>query len=169
MKENIEVDKEMCDIEKQKLKTEIIKCLEAAGKDLYSFDKDLINDNGVIDRHAHERSICFRFGLYFHKYIDSNKFLKGYDLDAEYNRDIEGIKRLDYRPNGCYPDLILHKRGSNESNILIIECKGWWAGKKDIDDDIDKIKGFLQSDRYKYMLGLLIIFNKEKIAFNWIE
>ena len=65
------------------------------------------------------------FCLYLNKYIDSNKLLKKYDLDTEYNRDIEGFKRLANRPNGWYPDLILHKRGSNENNILIIECKGW--------------------------------------------
>ena len=30
------------------------------------------------------------------------------------------IKRLPGWPNGCYPDLILHKRGNNENNILCV-------------------------------------------------
>ena len=82
---------------------------------------------------------------------------------------LKGFKRLANRPNGCYPDLILHKRGSNENNILIIECKGWWADDKDIEEDKEKIIAFLNSERYKYMFGLLIIFNRENIVFNWID
>lgn len=170
MNENANIHKEIYDIEyKEKVKRELTKCLKKAGEELYLLDKNLICDNNFIDIHAHERSICFKFGLYLNKYLDSNNLLKKYDLDAEYNRDIEGFKRLANRPNGCYPDLILHKRGSNENNILIIECKGWWADDKDIEEDKEKIIAFLNSERYKYMVGLLIIFNRENIVFNWID
>lgn len=170
MKENISMHREIYDIEyKEKVKRELIKCLKKAGEELYLLDRNLICDDNFIDIHAHERSICFKFGLYLNKYIDSNYLLKKYDLDAEYNRDIEGVKRLGNRPNGCYPDLILHKRGSNENNILIIECKGGWAYEKDIEEDKEKITEFLVSERYNYMLGLLIVFNRENIVFDWIE
>lgn len=170
MKEFANIDREIYDIGyKQKVKRELIKCLKKAGEQLYLLDKNLICDKDYIDIHAHERSICFKFGLYLNKYIESNYFLKKYDLDAEYNRDIEGVKRLHNKPNGCYPDLILHKRGSNENNILIMECKGWWANDRDIEEDREKITEFLHSERYKYMLGLLIVFNKENIFFDWIE
>lgn len=170
MKENAKIHKDIYDIEyKLKIKGEIIKCLKKAGEELYLLDKILICDNNFLDIHAHERSICFKFGIYLNKYIDSNNLLKKYDLDAEYNRDIKGVKRLANRPNGCYPDLILHKRGSNENNILIIECKGWWANEIDIEKDKEKVIAFLNSDRYRYTLGLLIVFNKQNIVFNWIE
>ena len=170
MNENANIHKEIYDIEyKEKVKRELTKCLKKAGEELYLLDKNLICDNNFIDINAHERSIFFKFGLYLNKYLDSNNLLKKYDLDAEYNRDIEGFKRLANRPNGCYPDLILHKRGSNENNILIIECKGWWADDKDIEEDKEKIIAFLNSERYKYMFGLLIIFNRENIVFNWID
>lgn len=170
MKECVKIHREIYDIEyKQKVKREIIKCLKKAGNELYLLDKKLICDNNFIDTHAHEWSICFKFGVYFYNYINSNNILKKYDLDAEYNRDIEGVKRLSIRPNGCYPDLILHKRGSNENNILMIECKGWWANENDIEEDKKKITEFLNSERYKYMFGLLIVFNKEDIVFDWIE
>ena len=128
---------------KEKLKEEIIKCLKKAGNELYLVDSSLISDKTYLDVHAHERSICFRFGTYLNKYIESNSFLKKYDLDAEYNRDIDMIKRLPGWPNGCYPDLILHKRGNNENNILIIECKGWWSSEEAIQNDREKIMQFL--------------------------
>ncbi len=170
MKEYTSVDREIMDIEfKNRLKKEIAKCLKKAGEDLYLYDKNLICDESFIDVHVHERSICFKFGLYLNKYTEANKILSKYDLDAEYNRDIDGIKRLSNRMNGCYPDLILHKRGNNENNILIIECKGWWAQEADIESDREKIAAFLNSVRYRYMLGLLILFNKDGIVFEWIE
>ena len=57
------------------------------------------------------------------------------------------IKRLPGWPNGCYPDLILHKRGNNENNILIIECKGWWSSEEAIQNDREKIMQFLHSEK----------------------
>lgn len=38
-----------------------------------------------------------------------------------------------------YPDFILHKRGSNDFNILIIEFKTWWNPQND--EDIEKLNG----------------------------
>ena len=153
---------------KEKLKEEIIKCLKKAGNELYLVDSSLISDKTYLDVHAHERSICFRFGTYLNKYIESNSFLKKYDLDAEYNRDIDMIKRLPGWTNGCYPDLILHKRGNNENNILIIECKGWWSSEEAIQNDREKIMQFLHSERYQYLFGLQIIFCREGMELKWI-
>ena len=103
---------------KEKLERRNYQVPKKAGNELYLVDSSLISDKTYLDVHAHERSICFRFGTYLNKYIESNSFLKKYDLDAEYNRDIDMIKRLPGWPNGCYPDLILHKRGNNENNIF---------------------------------------------------
>ena len=78
------------------------------------------------------------------------------------------IKRLPSWPNGCYPDLILHKRGNNENNILIIECKGWWSSEEAIQNDREKIMQFLHSERYQYLFGLQIIFCREGMELKWI-
>lgn len=154
---------------KQEVKREIANCLEKAGEELYASDKKLICDEYIKEYHVHERSICFRFGIYLNRLIASNELLKKYNLDAEYNKDKEDIKRLPAKKNGCCPDLILHKRGTNDNNILVIECKGWWSGEEEIEKDKKKISAFLHSKRYHYMLGLLIKFDKDKIVFDWIE
>ncbi|WDF46229.1 hypothetical protein PQ459_15125 [Chryseobacterium sp. KACC 21268] len=61
-----------------------------------------------------------------------------------------------------YPDIIVHKRGCNKFNLLIIEAK------KDFDDDFDeqKLIAFTKSNLeyqgeniYNYTLGAKIIFN----------
>lgn len=151
-----------------KIKKELTRCIKKAGDELYLSDRNLIYDDSYEDVHAHERSICFRFGVYLNNQMNLNKALKKYDLDVEYNRDIDTMKRLDGWPNGCYPDLIIHKRGTNAANLLVMECKGWWSGERDILNDKRKIREFLNSERYQYLFGLLIVFEREEIRLDWI-
>jgi len=67
-----------------------------------------------------------------------------------------------------YPDFILHKRGSNDFNILIIEFKTWWNPQND--EDIEKIKWMMDpSLRYGYQFGCSIILNEDKADIQWIE
>lgn len=47
------------------------------------------------------------------------------DLDSEYNRNKADKKFLPSWKSGCYPDIIIHKRGSNDDNFLVIEFKTW--------------------------------------------
>lgn len=87
---NISKSPETCDMNRKKLiEQELFKCLQKAGEDLYLYDQDLILKEDIQDYHAYERSICFRFGIYLNQYIEKNKMLKKYNLDAEYNRDID--------------------------------------------------------------------------------
>ena len=50
-----------------------------------------------------------------------------------------------------------------------MECKGWWSDERDILNDKKKIREFLNSERYRYLFGLLIVFEGEEIRFDWIE
>lgn len=77
------------------------------------------------------------------------------------------IKRLPNRPNGCFPDFILHKRGSEQYNLLVIECKGWWSEKYEDEEDINKIQYFIEDERYKYRSGLFIKFEKNQAVLTW--
>lgn len=110
-----------------------------------------------------------------------------YDVDCEYNGDIDSenakknihvlrdriaeIKALKERErdlNGIevlsrsvYPDIIVHRRGSNDFNILIIEIKksNSYYGKKY--DDL-KLKSYTSKEHgntLKYRLGIFIEFN----------
>lgn len=167
---NISKSPETCDMNRKKLiEQELFKCLQKAGEDLYLYDQDLILKEDIQDFHAYERSICFRYGIYLNRYIEKNKMLKKYNLDAEYNRDLDEYKRLPRWENGCYPDLILHKRGTNDSNLLIVECKGWWTSEKKRKTDREKIKEFIYSERYSYMYGVQIIFERDQLKMQWFK
>ena len=122
---------------------------------LYIQDIELIQHGGM------ERSLSFRFGLYFNELIFEYSEFETLDVDLEYNKNGLDSKRTPRRPNGVQPDFILHKRRNNDQNMLVIEFKGWW---NDTDRDIDKIKleDFVSQDgEYEYGMGILVELNND--------
>ncbi|HUN04938.1 MAG TPA: hypothetical protein PLS00_18990, partial [Niabella sp.] len=79
-------------------------------------------DFSLIQREAHERSIAFRFGLYFSEIISFTSFGDDEELtiDFDYNRNGEGVKDMEgfSLSHGVYPDIILHRRGFNNKNVV---------------------------------------------------
>ena len=135
--------------------TLLTQLVEAALNELYC------NDQYLLDHYVHERSIVFRFAHYLQKLLDEHKELLDFNLDVEYNRNGYRPKRIPIRRNGARPDLIVHKRGSNKSNLLMIEFKTYWDTRTS--DDLKKLKEFTRHDgRYNFFLGLSIIFGEER-------
>lgn len=134
---------------------------------LYSKDEELfINE-------LCERSIANKFGLYFYQIMQED-ICSDYDIDMEYNRHKAGKKTLPDWPKGAYPDLIVHRRGYDTDNLLVIEFKKWDSSKKDIEDDITKLEEFVDCQgEYSYKYGASIIFAKERkdvsITWVWVE
>ncbi|MBV5284057.1 MAG: hypothetical protein JZU53_16665 [Paludibacter sp.] len=132
--------------------TELKDMIDRALQKLYD------TDSSLIERHAHERSIAFRFGLYFASFLPTSSFA-GDDItvDFDYNRNGENAKLMEgFHPiHGVFPDVILHHRGYNDINILVIEFKGGWnndrAGRN---SDIRKLIEFTHQQRNDYQYGL---------------
>lgn len=140
----------------------LLKIIEESCKKLY------MNDGYLIRKHIHERAIVFRFGIYIQRRLSRNELLKQYNLDCEYNKNGNDIKSLPQFPNGTMPDLIIHKRGSNYENILIIECKT--ENDPDTDRDIEKIKAFVDIDQdYKFKYGMSILFLSNEVVIKIIQ
>lgn len=120
-------------------------------------------DFSLIERRAHERSIAFRFGLYFSEIIQFTSFGDDDELtiDFDYNRNGEGVKDMEgfSLSHGVYPDIILHRRGFNNKNIVAFEFKGYWTAD---DRDEEKLMGFTHPTRnnYQYGLGVFIRFGE---------
>ena len=128
--------------------------------DLYEHDNYLIMINGTqhCEDHVSERAIVFRFGHYLQNRLDLDSDFRKYNLDCEYNRNGTRQKELDGR--GTYPDLILHERGSNDHNIMVIEFKGYWNQNQR--HDINKICGFTADNgEYKYSVGYTVLIGQE--------
>ncbi len=144
------------------MKKKIENLLEKACAKLYEQDRYLIN------MRVCERAIVFRLGIYLQTLINKDSELKLYNLDNEYNKNNRDLKRVPEFENGTYPDLIIHKRGSNRDNMLIIECKTEW--NDDISTDIRKLKQFINiTGRYKYKYGISIIFRMNMAEIRILE
>ena len=64
--------------------------------------------------------------------------------------------------------MILHKRGSNDFNLMVIEFKTYWNNK--IYSDKLKLREFTdKSGVYKYQKGYVILINKERDKLRKIE
>ena len=130
-----------------------------------SLDDLYQNDKYLIDHKVAERDITHRFAHYFENYMQDTN-IAGYNVDCEYNRDGYGIKQV--YGNYVYPDFILHKRGSNEDNLLIIEFKTWWNPNND--KDIEKIQWMMHPQlRYKYKYGCSITINQDNSEIFWVD
>lgn len=139
-------------------------------KELISKKLELVNlaldrlyeqDPILFQKRVHERTIAFRFSLYFHELIKGTEF-EGLDLDFEYNKREDDYKITPSKPNGSYPDLILHKRGDQEQNILVMEFKCVWS-KDSWDSDFNKLSDYTLQELdngYYYGLGLFIELGK---------
>jgi len=120
-------------------------------------------DYYLIENKVNERAIVFRFGVYFNQQLSRSQF-KQFDLDCEYNRNLGEPKRTENFPKGVLPDILLHRRGNNHENILVMEFKGRWnrAGRK---RDEQKLLEFTSQDGwYRYALGAFVdIYDYEPI------
>ena len=131
-------------------------CIEAALDELYDKDSHLLLYR------VHERTIVFRFGHYLQNKLDAYEVFNQYNLDFEYNRNGRQPKRIPARSrNGAYPDLIIHRRGSNTHNLLVMEFKPYW--ERNVYDDCNKILQFIdENGEYKYQFGKSIILGENR-------
>ncbi|MEI6100595.1 MAG: hypothetical protein WCP73_02045 [Eubacteriales bacterium] len=137
---------------------------------LYAEDIYLISNKPFTHKeNQSEQGLIFRFGIYLQDYIRKETFLNGYHLDLEYNRVADAKKTQSSFKNGTYPDLIIHTRGNNDCNLLVIECTTWWDSDVYLkQQDILRIKELTQqSSKYHFALGAYIAFEKNRSIQKW--
>ena len=137
--------------------------------------KCYIDDKTLIERNMEQASVA-RIFYYMQRKIDTNikfKQLREYNLDCEYNKNMYTPKRLVEDERGKRPDIILHKRMSNNNNLLILEFKNGINNLHQdnlINDDYDKLKAFTnQNGIYKYFLGVSVKLNDEEPVYVFFQ
>ena len=166
----------------------LLKVLGEIGNDLFkAISEFLLKECFLLKHDINERSITHKLAEYIQKYFSD------YNVDCEYNRmpnerderNNNGEARKEfiskalklYPSQTCsyddkgttvYPDIIIHKRGSNDSNLIVIEvkkeanvCKKWEESS-----DFKKLEAFTKSDGLKYKYGIYLELNKNC---PWIE
>ena len=117
--------------------------------------QQLMDDDAfLLANNASELSISHRFAMYL------QQELPDWDVDAEYNRLGESVKKFSDDFLGLYrlvrPDIIVHSRNTS-LNLLVVELK------KDATDeerayDIEKLHEFRTRKEYAYRYALFINF-----------
>ncbi|MEV0246008.1 hypothetical protein AB0H76_05395 [Nocardia sp. NPDC050712] len=110
------------------------------------------NERELIDHNVHEQALGFRIGLFLANTIERPD--SKLHVDSEYNR--QGTKPkviLSQGRIGKRPDLVIHVRDTNESNLLAVEIK---KSAEAIEDDLERLCA-LQSDPFHYHDAVLLI------------
>ena len=144
--------------------------------DDYLIDNSPYNKNSTVNtnseigglHHVGERAIVFRFAYYLQKQLEESTY-SDYIVDCEYNRNGEKAKILnEERQKGVYPDIIIHKRNSNDFNLLVIEFKTYW--NDNIEDDVKKINQLIDSSGvYRYKYGMSVIIKEDHAQIKTID
>ncbi len=132
----------------------------------------LSKEQFLLKNDINERTLTYKLAIYLQKYFSD------YDVDCEYNRMMKNegyIKKAlrlpvdghveisDTTQKTVYPDIIIHKRGDDRDNFLVIEVKKFVnVRNSNRDFDFQKLKAF--TDQLDYSLGLYLEFSENGIS-----
>ncbi|MBA7521873.1 hypothetical protein ES705_13984 [subsurface metagenome] len=128
-------------------------------------------DKHLLDININERSITHKLAEYLKEYFPE------FNVDCEYNRFKDIVKTIklpnerinwnDTEAKTVFPDIIIHKRGIEEDNLLVIEVKKS-SNVNSGDFDRIKLQAFLQEPHnYAYGLFLRIDLDGENDDLEW--
>lgn len=138
-------------------------------KDMHLIMNRAINSCGKDEiHHVGERSSVFRFAHYLQNLMDKTGQFEDFTLDCEYNRNGAECKALPSFSNGTFPDLIIHKRGSNDFNLLVMEFKTHW--NRETADDKRKLREFTSPlGNYKFHRGYSVVIERERANIRLVQ
>lgn len=160
----------------------IIQLLQESLKIFYQKDFYLLGRTHKV----HEQAIAHRVAVYFEQQASSNPLFNHgtYSFDVEYNKNLQTSKEVfknclssiktscNKRNCPCKeyseqkesrPDFLVHQRGTNANNLLIVEFKTGTAQKEAHKYDLDKLTYFTcPKGEYKYMFGCFLFLEETK-------
>ncbi|WP_456489127.1 restriction endonuclease [Caminibacter pacificus] len=131
----------------------IIKKINKALDMLYEYDRYLLQYD------VNEVSISHKLACYL-QFI-----FKNLDVDIEFNRNLCSSKRVDNDVRK--PDIIIHKRGTNEHNLIAIEVKK--DNNKNPNNDFKKLKKIMREYGYKYGIFIELRIEDEISRENFVK
>ncbi len=117
-----------------------------------------------VDR-ANERAICHRLAVWIERLLVLNPRMQECVVDVDYSR-MGGparakrvhLRGFDKAPSRVLPDIILHRRGGNDLNLLVIEVKLTWDRRGSAGDERDRCKLRALREQLDYQHGLFLKF-----------
>jgi len=137
-----------------------------------ALEKLLKNEKEIISYDVNERSLSHKLAIYLQAHFEE------WDIDCEYNRNHDVSKILvinsrnssfdDIYARTVFPDIIVHKRGTDE-NMLVIEMKKTTSSESD-EFDMEKLRAFKRQLKYQYAVFVKIQIRPEAIIkqIDWV-
>ncbi|MEJ0084993.1 MAG: hypothetical protein WDO72_04895 [Pseudomonadota bacterium] len=124
-------------------------------------------DRKLLELDAAERTIAAQIANYLRPHFERS------DIDVDYNRMGDAPKTVAYDelPELVYPDIIVHMRGDNTANLLVIELKKD-SNREPKDRDIRKLRAYRRDLEYRHALFLRLGTGKSSGAVlecEWID
>lgn len=124
--------------------------------DYIKFEKAIILSVNLFVQH--EESLFIAYGNNLREEAISHQLacrmayvFNEYDVDCEYSRQPDGRHKQNDYGEDKRPDIIIHKRGTNENNLALIEVK--WDRNRE--DDTEKVTQFRN---LQYAYGVVVRF-----------
>jgi hypothetical protein len=123
-------------------------------------------DNYLLAADCSERSITHQLAVHL------AMIFPNYHVDCEYNRDGFDVKRLQLPERQVhvtddqndavtvFPDIVVHKRGTDESNLLVVEIKKA-ASSVDRAYDIQKLRAFKKQLKYAHAAHVILGYSRD--------
>jgi hypothetical protein len=134
-----------------------------------ALDQLIWHDHHLFDSDCSERSVTHQLAVYL-----AAEFPQ-YNVDCEYNRDGFDAKRLQLGEREAkvasdeldavtvFPDVVVHKRGTNESNLLVVEVKKA-ASRADLAEyDILKLQAFKAELGYVHAAHVVLGYTRNRV------
>ena len=112
----------------------------------------------LLDLGVTERNLSHHLAIYIAQLVPEE-----YDVDVEYNRHGTDTKRLqlrqrqaldrELRATTVFPDILVHKRNTDEKNILVLEMK---KPGEDIEYDELKLRAFREELGYLHAAHIIL-------------
>lgn len=123
-------------------------------------------ENHGFSKKLHEVCISHQLASYIEKFLRDNEVIDdSFYVDIEYNKNLQITKSNN--GSNIRPDIIVHKRGINDHNLIVIELKkNNYLGRNHINlkNDIKKIRDLCDVNGiYKYKYGFMLIANDANI------
>ena len=130
----------------------------------------LIQDSPLLQFDVNERTISHQLAIHIKREFSN------WDVDCEYNRNHDDIKRLrlprekvasdDTFAQTVFPDVIIHRRGTDD-NLIVIEIKKS-SNPQSSDRDFLKLNEFKKQLGYKYAVFVKFSVGEDKMGLEQI-
>jgi len=108
------------------------------------------------DEPYRERVYCYELYYYLRTAWQNGAMLGTYHLSAEVDKAAHPVFRDERLLRLAKPDFVIHRAGTMQNNLAVVEVKTIETSMEDLADDVKKVAAFIRRGRYS--AGVCLIY-----------